>query len=116
MISAFGVDHGSEIAKFGAPGLGRIGAKLGSVVGSAGMKLGRAGTGNLKAAKIAGAGPGAAGVKRLGMGQQRLGGGLNRLGTGMMRRPGLTGGLAVGGGAAGGGAALGSLNNRRRTY
>jgi hypothetical protein len=116
MISAFGVDHG-EIEKglFSA-----VGSKLGGAVGRTGMKLGRSGTGKLKAAPPAGKGlwPGHGGVQRaVGQGQQKAASGLNQLGQGMMKRPGLTGGLAIGGAGAGAGAGAGLLGQRqRRTY
>jgi hypothetical protein len=121
MESAFGIDHGEFEKAFKPPSIGgalkplkAVGSGLGSALGGAGMKVGRAGTANIGAAKIAGAGPGAKKVGLLGRSQQRLGAGLNRVGTGAMQRPGLAGGLALGGGtAAVGGAGFGAGRRRQ---
>jgi hypothetical protein len=136
-VSAFGVDHGpDEIEKLANPltalrtfggaakagqGLGQVGGALKSVgsgvggaIGRGGMRLGRAGSGNIGAARIAGPGRGAQGVRALGRGQQRLGAGLNRVGTAAVRRPGLTGGTALTGGVGAVGGTGYAMGSRRR--
>jgi hypothetical protein len=120
MISAFGVDHG-EVSKAFGSNITRLGSKLGSATSRAGTNLVGRGVANKGAARAMGKPMTGAmrGFQRgLGVGgsaQGAVGGRLQRAGAGMMKRPGLTGSLAVGGAGAGGGAAL--LGNRqRRTF
>jgi hypothetical protein len=108
MISAFGIEHGTEVAK-AAPGmLARLGTRIASGTESAGMGQVRAGFKGMRAAGFRNAGATQKPGRMLAQATRAdVGGGMVRAGRAMARRPGLTGGLAVGGaGAAGlGGAA-----------
>lgn len=112
MISAFGVDHGDyEVSKagFGLGQMRRAGATVGGIghaVGLATQKAGGAlrGQGN----KVFGAvranphpSPGFnTGARKIGAGYAKAGGKLQKLGGAMMKKPGLTGGVALGSVAA----------------
>lgn len=103
MESAFGIDHGYEdISKFSLSGLG---SGLGRLTNRAGGKVA---TGGIKTMKTN------PGMGRFGQAQFQAGGQLRKLGQGMMRRPGLTGGVAAGGGAATLGGAAGAFQSHRR--
>lgn len=114
MQSAFGVEHGDEIAKFGAPSsllkpVKSLGSAMGGGATKAGQKLKpltpgvKTGMRNTAQPKPPG---GLAGARN------QTGGALRRAGSWMSANPGATGGAALGvaGGAAGGAA----LSNRRR--
>ena len=104
MQSAFGVDHGDyEIEKASFAGLGTGIARMTSKLGGKTMAAG---------AKTIKTSPG---LGKVGGAQVGLGGGLRKLGQGMLKRPGLTGGVAAGTGAAGvGGIGAGLYGSRRR--
>ena len=100
MESAFGVEHGDEIAKFSAPSsllkpVKSLGTAMGSGTASAGRKLTRAGAKTIKTNP---------GMGRAGLGGVQAGGALRRAGAAMKANPTATGlgALGVGGGAAGG--------------
>lgn len=101
MISAFGVDHGEIEKAFGLAGLG---AAIGGATSRLGGKIAAGGARTIKRNPNMG---------RVGQAGVGAGGQLRKLGQGMMKRPGLTGGLAAGG-AVGAGGAAGAFGNRRR--
>jgi hypothetical protein len=129
MESAFGIDHGYEdIEKFG---FGALGAKIGGGLAAGGSKLARSGAQAMGAGRKMQAGK--LGVGSFGAGSSQamqhgkgmmIGGrlkaktglGMNKLGQGMLKRPGLTGGLAAGGAAAGIGGGAAAIGNRQRRF
>lgn len=124
MQSAFGVEHGDEIAKFGMPGsLLKPVKSLGSAMGSGTTKVGqkvkplsantKMGVRNIgKPGGTAGTARGAGTRGAVGGARQSAGGAMRRAGNWMSANPTATGGaaLGIGAGAAGGAA----LSNRRR--
>jgi|KBSMisStaDraftv2_1062788.scaffolds.fasta_scaffold197465_3 hypothetical protein len=112
MESAFGIDHGEEVSKLG---IGGLGTKIGQKTMKIGQGLRQSGANNMAMGRKAGGGFGA-GMQVGGAKRVQAGGQLRKLGQGMQKRPGLTGGLAVGGGAAGVGAAGGMFANRQRRF
>lgn len=116
MESAFGVDHGpEEISKLGLGGISSLGSKIGAKTMKVGQGLRQSGANNMAMGRRAGGGFGA-GMQAGGARRVQAGGQLKKLGAGMAKRPGLTGGLAVGGGAAGVAGAGGLLANRQRRF
>jgi len=104
--SAFGVDHGEVSKAFGMGAVARLGGGMGNKLASGGTKLGARATRNygnvLRQYKGSQAYDAAkkgakAGVKP----QLGLARGMQRAGAAMQRRPGVTGGVAVGGVGAG---------------
>jgi len=127
MESAFGIEHGDEIAKFGLPKalvkpVTALGSKMGVGASKAGSSL-KPLTANTKVgAKSIGvptrgatAGTKAtSGARAATTGaKQQTGGALRRAGDWMKANPGVTGAAAVGGGAAVG---TGYAAGRRRNY
>jgi len=100
MQSAFGVEHGDEIAKFEMPtGLLKPVKALGSKIGG--------GTSRLGASMAPGTGTRIAGARRAPSLTNKIGSGLQRAGGAMAANPGKTGGIAIGGtGAIGAGAGM----------
>lgn len=110
MQSAFGIDHGEEIAKFGLPSAAKVGMKVSGL----GRKAESAGV--MRSAMKGGQG----GVKGTlnqvaGYGQAYAGRGLRHAGIGISRHPKLAAGAALG--AAGAGAAgTGYAMGRKKQY
>jgi len=120
MESAFGVDHG-EVSK-AIPGFGALGSAIARKTTGLGGRLQGAGAANSGAARAMGKPP-TPGMKRTkgalgaaGGAQSAVGGRLSQLGGGMMKRPGLTGGVAAGGAAAGAGGGAAAYGNRNKRF
>lgn len=119
MKSAFGIDHG-EFSK-AIPGMSvfsRIGSGAGKKLSSGGSKLETRATNNFKSVArmhrgSASYGPAMKGAKAAVKPQLGVARGMQRAGAAMQRRPGLTGGAAVGGGA---GAVGVGMSTRKKQY
>jgi hypothetical protein len=123
--SAFGVDHGEVSKAFGLGAVSRLGSAMGRGMSTGGQKLRVQGAKAMKEGRLtrqSAAGPPAMfrsnkanfsskaqrqadalgrGAQAAGAAQVRTGGAMRRAGQAMQRRPGVTGGVAVGGVGAG---------------
>jgi len=138
MQSAFGVDHGEVSKAWGLGAVSRLGGAMGRGMSTGGQKLRVQGAKAMKEGRItqqaAKGSPGmfgskgmnftpkaqrqanalGAGARAAGATQVRMGGAMRRAGAAMQRRPGVTGGAAIGGaGAVGAGTIAG---NRKKKF